>query len=83
MLEAFFGIAPALLRLEARLAKLEIDSLSLIDVMYAVKDRFWITLPKKKMRRRSQIRTIGDPVHYADAPVAAKHAAVSKRKCTS
>ena len=83
MLEALFGITPALLRPEAELIKLANDSLSLIEVMYAVEDRFRVTLPKMKMQRRSQIRTIDDLVHYADAPVAAKHATVSRQACTS
>jgi acyl carrier protein len=82
ILKAHFDIAPELLQPEARLAELGIDSLSLIEVMYAVEDRFAVTLPAKSMRMQSKIKTIDDLVQYVDALVAARPSAIAARAST-
>ena len=46
-LTANFGVAPDALQPDAKLDDLEIDSLAVIEAMFAVEDRFHITVPSE------------------------------------
>ena len=57
-----FDIAPEVLQREAVLEDLEIDSLSMIEVLFAVEDEFKIVVPHEPAAWRGQTRTFGDLV---------------------
>jgi acyl carrier protein len=75
--KANFDLAPELLQREAVLEDLEIDSLSMIEVLFAVEDEFKIVVPEEPAAWRAQTRTFGDLVDYVDKLIAAQHAAVA------
>ena len=68
--KANFGLAPEVLQREANLDDLQIDSLSMIEVLFAVEDEFKITVPAEHATWRSQIKTLGDLVDYVDKLIA-------------
>ena len=68
--KANFGLAPEVLQREANLDDLQIDSLSMIEVLFAVEDEFEITIPDEHATWRSQMKTLGDLVDYVDKLIA-------------
>ena len=70
-----FDIAPDALQPEARLDDLEIDSLAVIEVMFAVEDRFHITVPSEPAAMQNRMNTVGDLVAYIDRLIAEQHPA--------
>ena len=68
--KANFGLAPEVLQREANLDDLKIDSLSMIEVLFAVEDEFKITAPAEHAAWRSQMKTLGDLVDYVDTLIA-------------
>ena len=77
ILQATFELAPEVLQPDAKLEDLAIDSLSVIEVMFAVEDQFRIIVPSKSMRLLADIKTIRDLVAYVDAIIAEQHPAVA------
>jgi len=77
ILQASFELAPEVLQPDARLEDLAIDSLSVIEVMFAVEDQFKIVVPSKSMKLLADIKTIRDLVAYVDALIAEQHPAVA------
>ena len=75
--KANFDLAPELLQREAVLQDLEIDSLSMIEVLFAVEDEFKIVVPHEPAAWRAKTRTFGDLVDYVDKLITAQHAAMS------
>lgn len=75
--KANFDLAPELLQREAVLEDLQIDSLSMIEVLFAVEDEFKIVVPHESSASRSQTRTFGDLVDYVDKLIAAQHPAMA------
>ena len=75
ILKANFDLAPEVLQPEAKLEDLAIDSLSVIEVMFAVEDEFRITVPSEPAALQTQMKTIGDLVAYVDQLIAAQHPA--------
>lgn len=71
--KANFGFTPEVLQPDASLEGLEIDSLSMIEVLFAVEDAFRITVPPEPATWRSQMITVGDLVAYVDKLVAEQH----------
>lgn len=65
-----FNLAPEVLPREANLDDLQIDSLSMIEVLFAVEDEFKITVPAEHATWRSQMKTLGDLVDYVDKLIA-------------
>lgn len=65
-----FDIAPDALQPDAKLDDLEIDSLAVIEVMFAVEDRFRITVPPEPASAQGQMKTLGDLVAYIDRLIA-------------
>jgi acyl carrier protein len=57
---------------EANLEDLEIDSLSMIEVLFAVEDEFRITVPPQPAAWRSETRTVGDLVNFVDGLILAQ-----------
>ncbi len=50
ILKANFDLAPEVLQSSTQLEDLAIDSLSVIEVMFAVEDEFKVTVPAKSMK---------------------------------
>jgi acyl carrier protein len=75
--KANFDLAPERLQPEAVLDDLEIDSLSMIEVLFAVEEEFKIVVPQEPAAWRSQTRTFGDLVDYVEKLIAAQHPAVA------
>ena len=72
-----FDLAPEVLQPDAKLEDLEIDSLSMIEVLFAVEDEFKITVPPEPAAWRSQMITVGDLVAYVDRLIAEQHPAIA------
>jgi len=77
ILQANFALASEALQPDAKLEDLDIDSLSVIEVMFAVEDQFKIIVPSKNMRLLAEIKTIRDLVTYVDALIAEQHPALA------
>ncbi|MEO8136498.1 MAG: acyl carrier protein [Betaproteobacteria bacterium] len=75
ILKKDFDLEPAALSPEARLEDLEIDSLAVIEVLFAVEDRFKVTVPSEPVAQQSSLKTVGDLVAYIDKLVAEQHPA--------
>ena len=75
--KANFDLAPEVLQPEAVLEDLEIDSLSMIEVLFAVEDEFKIVVPHEPAAWRGEMRTFGDLVDYVDKLVAAQRPAMT------
>ena len=78
--KANFDLAPELLQREAVLEDLEIDSLSMIEVLFAVEDVFKIVVPHEPAAWRGQTKTFGDLVDYVDWLIVAQHPAMASRE---
>lgn len=75
--KANFGLDPDALHREAVLEDLQIDSLSMIEVLFAVEEAFKIVVPHEPAAWRGQMRTLGDLVDYVDKLIAAQHPATA------
>ena len=75
--KANFDLAPEVLQREAVLEDLEIDSLSMIEVLFAVEDEFKIVVPHEPATWQVQTRTFGDLVDYVDRLIAAQQPAMA------
>ena len=80
--KANFDLPPEVLHLDAVLEDLAIDSLSMIDVLFAVEDEFRIVVPPEPATWRSEMRTVGDLVAYVERLVAAQHPATTGTEVT-
>jgi acyl carrier protein len=61
-----FEVDPQLLQPDSRLEDLAVDSLGLIEIMFAVEERFSITVPPEPPDARTPINTLNDLVRYID-----------------
>jgi acyl carrier protein len=71
-----FDIEPARLVPTTTLADLEIDSLRMIEIAFAVEDAFGITIPAEPAELMARVKTLGDLAAYVDERVAARGAQV-------
>jgi len=60
LLERDFAIPAASLTDAATLESLEIDSLRLIEIAFAVEDEFGVTMPQDQGEIRARVKTLGD-----------------------
>ena len=60
LLERDFSIAPAQLHQDATLESLDIDSLRLIEIVFAVEEEFGVTMPQDQGEIRGRVKTLGD-----------------------
>jgi acyl carrier protein len=60
LLERDFAIPGASLNADATLESLEIDSLRLIEIVFAVEDEFGVTMPQDQGEIRARVKTLGD-----------------------
>jgi len=70
-----FEVDPQLLQPDARLEDFAIDSLGVIEIMFAVEEQFSITVPPEPPDARTPINTLNDLVRYIDRLVAEQHGA--------
>ena len=73
ILKANFDLPDEVMQPEARLEDLEIDSLAVIEVMFAVEEEFGITVPSEPAAMQTQMKTISDLVAYVDKLIAEQH----------
>jgi acyl carrier protein len=73
ILKANFDLSPDALRPDARLEDLAIDSLAVVEVLFAVEDEFKVKVPSEPVASQGQMETIGDLVAYVDKLVAEQH----------
>jgi acyl carrier protein len=59
---------------EASLADLKIESLSEVEIIFALEEKFAIAIPVEGNREASQFQTVADVVKAVEALVAAKRA---------
>jgi acyl carrier protein len=60
LLERDFGIAKSALKADATLESLEVDSLRLIEIVFAVEEEFKIAMPQDQGEIRGRVKTLGD-----------------------
>jgi acyl carrier protein len=70
-----FEVDPQLLQADARLEDFAIDSLGMIEIMFAVEEQFSITVPPEPPDARTPINTLNDLVRYIDRLVSEQHGA--------
>ena len=70
-----FEIDPQLLQIDARLEDFAIDSLGVIEILFAVEEEFSIIVPSEAPDTRTAINTLGDLVGYIDHLRSEQHGA--------
>ena len=65
-----YKLDPALLKADASLETLGLDSLAIAEVLFNVEDKFKITVSPELV----PLATLGDVVRFIDAHIAAQHA---------
>ena len=75
ILDENFGIPAERLQPDTTLAELEIDSLAVIEVLFAVEERFGITVPAAPASSSQSLQTFGDIVAYVDRLIAEQRTA--------
>ena len=72
LLERDFSIPAASLDAAASLESLDIDSLRLIEIVFAVEDEFKVTMPQDQGEIRGRVKTLGDLANLIEGLAAAK-----------
>ena len=75
ILKTNYNLSPDVLQPDVKLADLAIDSLSVLEVMFAVEDKFKVTVPSEPVALQGQLNTVGDLVAFVDRLVAEQHRA--------
>jgi acyl carrier protein len=70
-----FEVDPQRLHGDTQLTDLDIDSLGVIEILFAVEEEFAITVPPEPADARIPFRTFDDLVRYIDRLVAEQHGA--------
>jgi acyl carrier protein len=65
------------LKPEVKLADLEVSSLDLVEVMFALEERFGVELPFNANTDASQFKTLGDVIAMVEKQLASKAKAVN------
>lgn len=71
LLSKEFAIDPARLGPAARLADLDIDSLRMIEIAFAVEDAFGVKIADEPGELMARLKTLGDFAAYVDGLLAA------------
>ena len=75
ILKTKFDLAPDILQRDTALKDLDVDSLSMVEILFAVEDEFEIEIPSEPAEWQSQMRTFGDLVDYVDKLIATQRPA--------
>ena len=73
ILQKNFPLQPEALQRDAKLEDLDIDSLSVVEVLFEVEERFGIAVPSDSGTMRNQLTTIGELADYVDALIREQH----------
>ena len=73
-----FDVDPQLLKPDARLEDLAIDSLAVIEIMFAIEEEFGITVPHRRPDNTTALGTLDDLARYIDQLVSEQRGAVAK-----
>ena len=60
---------------DAELDQLDIDSLSIVEVLFEVEEKLGITVPSDSGAMRNTLKTVGDLASYVDTLIAGQRAA--------
>jgi acyl carrier protein len=77
ILKTKFDLAPEVLQPDTALKDLDVDSLSMVEILFAVEDEFEVEIPSEPAEWQSQMRTFGDLVEYVDKLIAAQRPEVA------
>jgi acyl carrier protein len=77
ILEANFSLTPDRLKRDTALKDLDVDSLTLVEVLFAVEDKFQVVIPSEPAEWQSRMVTFGDLVDYVDNLVTTQRLAAS------
>ena len=78
ILKAKFDLAPDVLQPDTELKDLDVDSLSMVEILFAVEDEFKLVIPSEPAEWQSQMRTFGNLVDYVDKLIAAQRPAIAR-----
>ena len=67
-----FSIPEAQLTPDAALEGMDIDSLRMIEILFAIEDEFGIAMPQDQGEIRARVKTLGDLAALVDERIAAK-----------
>ncbi|HSV20179.1 MAG TPA: acyl carrier protein [Casimicrobiaceae bacterium] len=73
VLKANYDLEPEAVRPNAQLEDLELDSLAVVEILFAVEERFKVIVPQEPAVQQTSLRTVGDLVAYIDRLVAEQH----------
>jgi acyl carrier protein len=77
ILKTQFDLASDVLRPDTALKDLDVDSLAMVEILFAVEDEFKVVIPSEPAEWQSQMRTFGDLVDYVDKLIAMQRSAVA------
>jgi acyl carrier protein len=77
ILQSKFALAPEALQADTLLKDLDVDSLSMVEILFAVEDELKVEIPSEPAEWQSQMKTFGDLVEYVDKLVVAQRPAVA------
>jgi acyl carrier protein len=80
ILKSNLAIDPDTLSRESNLEALNVDSLAMIEVLFAVEDAFAITIPSESVSWREKMVTMGDLVDYVDGIVSTQRATTAQKE---
>jgi acyl carrier protein len=72
-----FDFAPDILQQNTALKDLDVDSLTMVEILFAVEDEFELEIPSEPAEWQSQMRTFGDLVDYVDKLIATQRPPVA------
>jgi acyl carrier protein len=77
ILKEKFDFAPDILQRDTALKDLDVDSLTMVEILFAVEDEFEVEIPSEPAEWQSQMRTFGDLVDYVDKLIATQRPPVA------
>jgi acyl carrier protein len=83
LLQKDFELSAEALQPAARLEELQIDSLRMLEVLFAVEDAFKITVGSNQAELKARLQTVADLVAYIDELAAAQGEAADGARASS
>jgi acyl carrier protein len=73
-----FELTPDVLQRDTALKDLDVDSLTMVEILFAVEDEFKVEIPSEPAQWQSQLATFGGLVDYVDNLIAIQRPAVTR-----
>jgi acyl carrier protein len=73
-----FALTPDVLQRDTALKDLDVDSLTMVEILFAVEDEFKVEIPSEPAQWQSQLGTFGGLVDYVDNLIAIQRPAVTR-----